>query len=394
MTDQTLRASAFPIRPNADAAPASGIVEIAVYARAQEGVMPFWVGEGDMPTPAFIAAAAQKSLADGETFYTHQEGIPSLREAIAAYLARIYDAKVEPGRIFVTSSGMHALQIAVTMTAGPGDEVIVPTPAWPNFIGAATVSGATPREVPMRFGNRGWMLDVDDIARAITPRSRVLVVNSPANPTGWTATLDELKAMLDLARKHGLWIIADEIYGRFYYDGPRAPSFRDIMAEDDRILFVQTFSKNWAMTGWRVGWLDAPKALAASVANLVQYSSSGTPVFIQRGAEAAISQGEPLVLEQVARARRNRDILVEAFSRQPAFRVAPPPGALYLFFGVEGFEDTRKLAFHLIDTAKVGLAPGTAFGGAGQGYLRLCYLRKTEDIIEAAGRLTRAVVRG
>ncbi|MCA0399972.1 MAG: pyridoxal phosphate-dependent aminotransferase [Proteobacteria bacterium] len=391
MTRTELHSGAFPIRPNAEAAPASGIVEISAYARQREDVLPFWVGEGNLPTPAFIMEAAQKSLADGETFYTYQDGLPSLREGIAQYLARVYGREVDPSRICVTSSGMHALQLATTLTSGPGDEVIVPVPAWPNFMGALTISGASAREVTMRFGNQGWTLDVEDIARAITPRTKAIVINSPANPTGWTATHDELRAILALARQHGLWIIADEIYGRFYYHGDRAPSFRDIMTPEDRILFIQTFSKNWAMTGWRIGWIEAPATLAGTIMNLVQYSSSGTPVFVQRGAEAAIRHGEDLVVEQVKRARRNRDILVEAFSREPRFRVAPPPGALYLFFGVDGFEDTRQLAFDLVDRAGVGLAPGTAFGATGQGYLRLCYLRRTEDVIEAARRLSEAV---
>ena len=391
MMDQTLPADAFPIRANATAAPSSGIVEVFDYGRNKPGLMPLWVGEGDRPTPAFIAEAASASLAAGETFYTYQGGIPSLRETIARYLGGLYGKPVAPERIFVTSGGMHALQLAVTMTAGPGDEVIVPSPAWPNFVGALTVSGATPREVAMRFGNRGWQLDIEDVARAITPRTKALTINSPANPTGWTASLDELRAMLDLARKHGLWIIADEIYGRFYYDAFRAPSFRDIMSPDDRIMFVQTLSKNWAMTGWRIGWLEAPASLGTPIVNLIQYSSSGTAVFVQRAAEAAIAGGETFITEQVEQARRNRAVLLEAFAREPRFRFAEPQGAFYLFFGVEGVEDTRRLAFRLVDEANVGLAPGTAFGAGGAGYLRLCYLRKTEDIVEAARRLAVAV---
>lgn len=383
--------SSLSIRPNALAAPSSGIVEVFDYGRNKAGLMPLWVGEGDLPTPAFIAEAASLSLAAGETFYTYQAGIPSLREAIAGYLSGMYAQPVSPDRIYVTSGGMHALQIAVTLTAGAGDEVLIPSPAWPNFIGALSVSGATPREVAMRFGNRGWHLDVEDIARAVTPRTRALIINSPANPTGWTATQDELRAMLDLARKHDLWIIADEIYGRFYFDGPRAPSFRDVMKADDKVMFVQTMSKNWAMTGWRIGWLEAPEALGQTIVNLIQYSSSGTAVFTQRAAEAAIAGGESFIVEQVERARRNREVLLEAFAREPRFRIAEPQGAFYLFFGVEGVTDTRKLAFHLIDEANVGLAPGTAFGAGGEGYLRLCYLRKTEDIEEVARRLVRAV---
>ena len=245
----------------------------------------------------------------------------------------------------------------------------------------------------MRFGNRGWQLDIEDIARAITPRTRAIVINSPANPTGWTATREELVEILALARKHGLWIIADEIYGRFFYDAPRAPSFKDVMEAEDKVLFVQTMSKNWAMTGWRIGWLEAPEALAQTIVNLIQYSSSGTPVFAQRAAEAAIAGGESFIVEQIDRAHVNRDVLMNAFAKEPRFRIASPQGAFYLFFGVEGVEDTRKLAFHLIDEANVGLAPGTAFGAGGQGFLRLCYLRKTADIEEAARRLATAVSR-
>ncbi len=377
----------FSLRPEALAAPSSGIVEVFDYGRNRPGLMPLWVGEGDRPTPRFIIEAAEKSLADGETFYTHQAGIPPLREAIAAYLTRSSGHKVGPERIFVTGGGMHALQIAVRMIAGLGDEVIVPTPAWPNFRGALEVAGAATCEVPMRFGNAGWQLDIEDVARAITPRTRALCINSPANPTGWTATLDELRALLALARQHGLWIIADEIYGQFFYDAPRAPSFRDLMTEEDRILFVQTFSKNWAMTGWRMGWLEAPPALAQVIVNLIQYSSSGTPVFAQRAGIAAIEQGDAFIAEQVAQARANRDQLIATLSAVPGFRLAPPPGAFYLFFGVEGATDTRALAFDLVDHAGLGLAPGTAFGKGGDGFLRLCFLRKGPDVAEAANRL-------
>jgi aspartate/methionine/tyrosine aminotransferase len=343
-----------------------------------------------MPTPAFIGEAAMRSLQDGETFYTYQAGIPPLREAIARYLSRFYETDVSPERLFVTSGGMHALQIAVNLVAGAGDEVIVPTPAWPNFRGALTVSGATTRDVPMHFGPAGWQLDLDDVAAAITPQTRALCINSPANPTGWTATRDELASLLDIARAQDLWIIADEIYGAFVFDQSRAPSFRDIMAAEDRVLFVQTFSKNWAMTGWRLGWIEAPVELSQTIINLVQYSSSGTPVFIQKAGIAALDGGAALIAEQRGRARINRDVLIEAFSGLPQLRLAPPPGAFYLFFGVEGARDTRQLAFDLVDQANVGLAPGFAFGEGGEGFLRLCFLRKTADIAEAARRLVQA----
>ncbi|MBN8533090.1 MAG: pyridoxal phosphate-dependent aminotransferase [Rhizobiales bacterium] len=379
------------LRPEALAAPSSGIVEVFDYGRTRAGLLPLWVGEGDRATPDFIRKAATLSLEQGETFYTYQAGIPPLREAIAAYLSRLYDTSVLPDRIFVTNGGMHALQIAVRLVAGSGDEVIVPTPAWPNFRGALAVAGATTRDVTMRFGNDGWQLDLADLEAAVTPRTRALCINSPANPTGWTATREELAAMLDLARRHGLWIIADEIYGQFSFDAPRAPSFRDVMSADDRVMFVQTFSKNWAMTGWRIGWLEAPPALSQTIINLIQYSSSGTPVFAQRAGIAALEHGDGFIDEQRDMARVNRDVLMHAFSTEPGIRAAAPPGAFYLFFGIEGASDTRQLAFDLIDHANVGLAPGTAFGSGGEGFLRLCYLRKTADIAEAAKRLVAAI---
>jgi aspartate/methionine/tyrosine aminotransferase len=379
------------IRSQALAAPSSGIVEVFDYGRNRQGLLPLWVGEGDLPTPAFIGEAAMRSLRDGETFYTYQAGIPPLREAIARYLSGFYACDVAPERIFVTSGGMHALQIAVNLVAGDGDEVIVPTPAWPNFRGALTVSGATTREVPMSFGPVGWQLDMGDIEAAITPATRALCINSPANPTGWTATREELVSLLALARDHHLWIIADEIYGAFTFDQPRAPSFRDVMAPDDRVLFVQTFSKNWAMTGWRLGWIEAPPELAQTIINLIQYSSSGTPVFIQKAGIAALEGGAEIVLAQKMQAKTNRDLLIEAFSALPQLKAAPPPGAFYLFFGVEGAKDTRQLAFDLVDHANVGLAPGFAFGAGGEGFLRLCFLRKSADIAEAARRLVQAI---
>ena len=375
------------------AAPASGIVEVFNYGRTRPGLMPLWVGEGDQPTPDFIAEAAERSLRDGETFYTYQRGIPPLREAIAAYMSGLYGQTLSPEKFFVTIGGMHALQIAMRLVSGAGDEVIVPTPAWPNFTGAITVNGAVAREVEMRLGPVGYELDFEALEAAIGPRTRAICINTPANPTGWTATRADQERLLAMARRHDLWIVADEIYGRFFYDGARAPSFHDIMDADDRILFVQTFSKNWAMTGWRMGWIEAPPALGPVIENLIQYSTSGVPVPHQRAGVAALEQGEPLIRAQVEQARTNRDLLLAALKGHNGLRLPYPAGAFYLFFGVEGVSDSMVAAKTLVDVANIGLAPGGAFGAGGEGFMRLCYLRKTADIEEAARRLTSGLAR-
>jgi aspartate/methionine/tyrosine aminotransferase len=380
------------INPLTRAVEESGIVEVFNYGRGRQGLIPLWVGEGDLVTPDFIVEAANASFARGETFYTNQRGVPELRQAIAHYMTRVYRAApgggaFSPEQFFVTVGGMHALEIAMRLVAGPGEEVIVPSPAWPNFQGAIALAGARTIFAPMIAGAQ-WRLDVDRIADAIGPMTRAIVLNSPANPTGFAATIDELIALRDLARRHGLWIVADEIYGRLVYDGARAPSFHDVMAADDQILFVQTLSKNWAMTGWRIGWLEAPTALGPVIENLVQYSTSGVPVFAQRAAEAAIEGGEEFLAKQIAGMKQCRDILCNGLTASGRARFSYPEAAFYLFCAFEGIEDTRRLAFQLVDEAGVGVAPGAAFGPGGEAYVRICFARRPEEIAEATRRLS------
>jgi aspartate/methionine/tyrosine aminotransferase len=384
MTDDRLIAA---VRHEARDVPESGIVEVFNYGRHRPGLIPLWVGEGDLPTPDFISEAATKSLRAGETFYTYQRGLPELRSALAAYHRRTYGKAFDDEQFFVTAGGMHAIQLAARIVAGTGDEVIVPTPEWPNVDAAFSIAGAAVRQVPLRFGNAGWQLDLEELFAATSERTRAIFVNSPCNPTGWTASRDDLEAILRFARKRGLWIVADEVYHRFHYDGGRAPSFWDVADPDDRILFVNTFSKNWAMTGWRIGWIAASPALGPIVENLVQYSTTGVAAFMQRAATAALGGGEAFIEEQVAWARVGRDIVCDGLARTGRVRFARPDGAFYLFLAVEGEPDTSRLCLRLIDEARVGLAPGRTFGDAGEGYMRLCFLRNESRLREATARL-------
>ncbi|UIJ70929.1 pyridoxal phosphate-dependent aminotransferase [Aurantimonas sp. HBX-1] len=368
-------------------APESGIVAVMTYARGREGLIPLWAGEGDLSTPAFISDAAAASLAAGETFYTWQRGIPELRQALAAYTERLYGRPVAPERFFVTGSGMQAIQLAIACVASPGDEVVYLGPAWPNFAAAVGVKGAVAREVSLDFTAAGWHLDLQKLADAIGPKTRALFINTPSNPTGWTASTAELRAILELARANGISVIADEIYNRFYYEGGRAPSFHDVMEEGDSIFFVNSFSKNWAMTGWRIGWIETSAGYGDVLENLIQYSTSGVATFMQRAAVAALEDGESFVASQIERAARARDIFADRLLATNRVSLTPPAGAFYAFFAVDGISDTRTAAFRLVDEALVGLAPGTAFGPAGARFLRACFHRRLDEVEIAADRI-------
>lgn len=375
------------LRSEARLAPESGIVAVANYGRGREGLIPLWAGEGDLPTPDFIADAASRALSGGETFYTYQRGIPDLRDALARYHQRHFGKSFSAEEFIVTGGGMQAIQLALQATAGAESEVIYFSPAWPNFAGAAGVAGAKPVAVELDQSDNGWSLDIEKVEAAISDNTRAIFVNTPSNPTGWTADRETLQGLLDLARRKNLWIIADEIYSLFYYDAGRAPSFLDIMEDEDRVIFVNTFSKNWAMTGWRIGWVRLHPSLQQTFENLVQYSTSGVAQFMQRGAIAALDHGEEFLASQIERARQARDIICGALADTGRAKFSVPQGAFYLFFSVDGVSDSRAAAFEIVDKANVGLAPGTAFGKGGEAYFRLCFHRKLDQIEEAAGRL-------
>jgi len=382
------------INPRIAALPESGIVELVNYGREKRDLIPLWVGEGDMTTPDFISEAAINALHKGQTFYTYQRGIPPLRQALGDYLTKTYGVDISPERTIVTIGGMQAIMETVQMLLGEDDEIVAPSPVWPNIKAAVDIVGGRVVNVPLRFGNAGWTLDLDQLFDSCGPKTKALFINSPGNPTAWMMTREEQIAVRDFARERGLWIIADEVYGRMVYETDVAPSFLQICEPDDQLIVVNTFSKNWSMTGWRIGWLVMPEALGQVYENLVQFNTSGVPTFLQYGAVAALEKGEPYVKEMTARCKRGRNIVCDALEPLPNVRFARPGGSFYLFLSVDGEPDSRALAFRLVDEANVGLAPGSAFGEDSEGYMRLCFGVSLDKLETAMERLVPVLSKG
>ena len=371
--------------------PDSGIVRAAMHGFGKPGIIPLWSGEGNLPTPREFCQPVADSLAAGETFYTWQRGLPELREALARYHTRQFGREFSAENFCVTGGGMQAIQTAIQMIAGEGDEIIIPTPAWPNYAGPLRLQGSRPVEVQMEFRNGKWSLDFDRLFAAATDRTRAICLNSPSNPLGWTASQDDLVAIRDFCRKRGIWILGDEVYNRFHYaekGNPRAPSFLDVCDVEERLILVNTFSKNWAMTGWRAGWIQTPRELAPVVERVIQYNTSGTAPFMQRGCIAALDGGDAFVDEQVARARANRDYVVSRLGQFGNISFQIPDGAFYLFFAIDGMKDSMATTLRIIDEANVGFAPGGTFGPGGEGHLRMCYLRDAAKLAEAMDRFS------
>ena len=387
--------------------PASRIREVADAGLGRSDVLAFWFGESDEITPVPVRDAAVTSIEAGETFYSSNLGLPELRSALAAQVSRLHAPPVPIGseRVAVTSSGVSALMLAQQALVEAGDEVVVVVPVWPNLAAQPAILGARVRRVSLRAGAGGvWSLDLDALLAAVTPATRVLIVNAPNNPTGWTMSRAEQQALLAHCRRTGTWIVADEVYERLYYtqDPPPAgwavaarlcaPSFLDIAAPDDRLIVIHSFSKSFLMTGWRLGSLIVPEALMPHIAKLIEFNTSCAPVFVQRAGLAALAAAPEAVPALQARLRLCRDTLVDALQALPRVEVARPDGAMYAFLRIEGEPDSLALARRLVAEHGLGLAPGSAFGPEGEGWLRWCFAsRQPQRLLAGVDRLARAL---
>ena len=387
-----------PVRPAMAELPESHIVAVWQLGFEVDDVVGLWVGEGDLPTPQFICDEASRALANGETFYTYKRGLPELREAIATYHERLHGRPIDVERVIVTSAGMSALMLAIQSLVGPGDNGVILSPTWPNAAAAMQIVGAGVREVGLEPTPTGWKLDLAKLEAACDANTRLIYLATPGNPTGWLAEDAEIAGILEIARRRGIWILADEVYNRFVYDRPHgatgaatkltaAPSFLAHAEPDDPVVVVQSFSKAWAMTGWRMGWMVAPERLGPIIDKLIEYNTSGAPPFLQRGCVVAIEQGEDFVAEMVDRCRRARDLTIQRLSAMPRVQLVPAPAAFYQMFSIDGSGETLPFAQRMVREARVGLAPGSAFGTGGEKLFRLCYACSTERISKAMDRL-------
>jgi len=369
---------------------ASKIRELVNEGLGNPDVLPFWVGEPDEPTPGFIRRAGIESIAASETYYSHNLGIPELREALAAYLSRLH-RPTGAGEVAATSAGVNALMLVSQLLVGPGDRVVEVVPLWPNLQEIPKILGAEVATVALEFSPAGWTLDLERLLDALTPGTRALYLNSPNNPTGWTVTREAQRAILEHCRRHGIWIFADDAYERLYYreESGVAPSFLGLAQAGERVVSSNTFSKAWRMTGWRLGWLVVPPTLAADLAKLIEYNTSCAPVFVQRAGIAALNEGEPEVRRSLGRLRRAREFLLAELASVPGVTAATPDGAMYAFLRVEGVADSLEFCKRLVRETGLGLASGSAFGAEGEGYVRWCFAAGEPRLADGVARLRR-----
>ena len=370
------------IRPGIEALEDSPILEMFREGFRVPGLIAMWAGEPDVPTPRFICEAASQALFEGRTFYSDNRGTPRLRAALADYHRRLYGVDVADDRIAFTYSGMNAVMQVTQATLAPGDNAVAITPSWPNALRAMQINGAAVREVPLDHDDDGWHLPIEDVLAAIDANTRLIYLASPGNPTGWMIERAEAVQLLAVCRDRGIALLSDEVYHRIVYDRPVAFSFLEIARPDDPLFVVNSFSKSWAMTGWRMGWLIFPQGCTGSFEKLIQFNTSGGLEFMQAAGIAAIEGGEEFVASFIARCRTGHDLIYERLAAIPRVRPVPAQGAFYAMFEVEGVTDTQQFCRRAIHRAGIGMAPGTSFGRGAERLTRLCYA-KSPDLLSA-----------
>ena len=364
--------------------PPSRIRELANIAFKMDGVLKLYFGESNLPTPQYIKDAAARALQEGFTYYTHNAGLPSLRQAIAEKYNELHHISLNPeSEIVVTASGVQALHVAIRCLLDPGDEALLLTPAWPNASAIVRLCSAEPREIPLALHGTCYQIDFEALQAAISSRTRLLVYTSPSNPLGWVATEEDQKLLLEFCRRHGLWLLADEVYERLYYGGPVAPSILRKCQRDDAVVVAQSFSKSYCMTGWRLGWVAGRSDLVQKATEMNEFIISHAPSMVQKAGEAALREGESEIRTMVARLKENLEFCQRSLESMPRVVLPKPEGAFYLFPRIKGLDDSFEFCKRLLLETRVGLAPGVAFGKGGEGSIRICYAAD-RSVLEAA----------
>ena len=374
-------------RPTVHVLQPSLIRKVANKAIGRCDVIPLWFGEPDRPTPQFIREAAKDAIDEGQTFYQPNLGIIELRQALAIYANGLYATKLSVDNIAVTPSGMTALAVAMQCVVAEGDTVVIPSPVWPNLPSVAEILGARIARVPLRAINEQWRLDLDELFAACDENTGAILINSPNNPTGWMLEDDEQQLILEFCRERDIWLIADEVYNRIVYDRVCAPSFSDKVSEADKYLIINSFSKSWAMTGWRLGWISAPKSMVRSIEKVTEYNFSCIFAPTQMAGITALQKGEPFIRASIERYRAALELVAETFAALPRVSFPLPRAAFYAFFAVEGVQNSFDFAVEILEKSGVGLAPGAAFGTQGEGYLRLCFAAEVDLLQRALNKM-------
>jgi aspartate aminotransferase len=365
----------------------SPMVRIATLAEAMPGSLKLCYGESDMPTPAFICQAAADAMAAGHTFYTHTAGCPELREAIAAKVRELHGVAYRPSEVMATLGASMAIYTAIRAHVGPGDNAVVVAPAYAIFSNAIIIAGGEPRRVPLARRGSRFELDVERVRRAIDAGTRMLIVNSPSNPTGWMITADEQRALFDLAERHDLVILADEVYERLVFDGQLAPSFAHLAEPRDRVVVVNSFSKTYNMTGWRLGWAQSGERTIRLMYQAAEFMTSNPASMAQQAGIVALRDGEAYVRDLRAHYAARRAQVIDALSALPGVSLPEPQGAFYAFPQLEGVTDSARFTADLLRDTGVALAPGAGFGESGEGYVRLCFAATEHTLSDALKRV-------
>ena len=366
----------------------SPLVRIGVLAESIPGSINLCYGESDMPTPEFITRAAYDAARAGHTFYTNTAGYAELREAIAHKIRELHGVDYRPSEILVTVGASMGIYAAVRALVGPGDNAIVIEPTYSIFGNDVALSGGAPRRVPLARDDNAFALDLDAVRAAIDSHTRMLIVNSPSNPTGWIATPDEQRALYELALEHDFVLLADEVYDRLAFDTPIARSFAEVADDKEHIVVVNSFSKTYNMTGWRLGWVQASERLIKLMTSAVEFMTSNATAMVQQAGIVALRDGESYVAELRDHYSARRAQVMSVLTVIPGLSTPEPRGAFFAFPRVDGLTDSAEFAMDLLRETGVAVAPGTAFGLTGEGHIRICFASSEAKLADGLGRIS------